>query len=73
VTLGCDFGPGGLPPYGEVLRGVLDDDPTLSVRADSAETCWRIVEPVLAAWRAGEVPLQDYPAGSNGPKDSLLT
>jgi glucose-6-phosphate 1-dehydrogenase len=73
VTLGSDFGPGDLPPYGEVLRGVLDDDPTLSVRGDSAETCWRIVEPVLAAWRQGKVPLQEYPAGSNGAKDSLLS
>jgi len=72
VTLGSDFGSGELPPYGEVLRGVLDDDPTLSVRGDTAEVCWRIVEPALAAWRAGDVPLLEYPAGSTGPEDSLL-
>ncbi|WP_035855346.1 glucose-6-phosphate dehydrogenase [Cryptosporangium arvum] len=72
VTLGSDFGPGDLPPYGEVLRGVLDDDPTLSVRGDTAEMCWHIVQPVVDAWRAGEVPLQEYPAGSAGPADSLL-
>jgi glucose-6-phosphate 1-dehydrogenase len=72
VTLGVDFGPGNLPPYGEVLRGVLDDDPTLSVRGDTAEQCWRIVEPVLSAWRAGAVPLLEYPAGSTGPANSLL-
>lgn len=72
VTLGSDFGPGDLPPYGEVLRGVLHDDPTLSVRGDTAEVCWRIVQPVIDAWHAGDVPLQEYPAGSNGPKDSLL-
>jgi glucose-6-phosphate 1-dehydrogenase len=56
-----------LTEYGEVLRGVLAGDPTLSVRGDVAERCWRIVEPVLAAWRAGEVPLDEYPAGSSGP------
>jgi glucose-6-phosphate 1-dehydrogenase len=72
VTLEADFGAGDLPPYGEVLRGVFDDDPTLSVRADTAEQCWHIVEPILAAWRAGTVPLLEYPAGSPGPKDSLL-
>jgi glucose-6-phosphate 1-dehydrogenase len=72
VSLEADFGPGNLPPYGEVLRGVLHDDPTLSVRGDSAEECWRIVEPVLAAWRNDEVPLLEYPAGSTGPADSLL-
>ncbi|MBQ1076622.1 glucose-6-phosphate dehydrogenase [Micromonospora sp. C31] len=72
VHLTADFGPGGLPPYGEVLRGAFDGDPTLSVRGDTAEECWRIVGPVLEAWRAGAVPLQEYPAGSHGPGDSLL-
>jgi glucose-6-phosphate 1-dehydrogenase len=72
VTLEAEFGPGELPAYGEVLRGVFDGDPTLSVRGDVAEECWRIVDPVLAAWRAGQVPLQEYPAGSAGPPDSLL-
>ncbi len=52
---------------GEVLEGVLSDDPTLSVRGDTAVQCWRIVEPVLRAWRAGLVPLDEYPAGSTGP------
>jgi glucose-6-phosphate 1-dehydrogenase len=73
VTLDVDFGPGELPAYGEVLRGVLDDDPTLSVRGDTAEQCWRIVDPVLSAWRKGAVPLREYPAGSSGPDDSLLS
>jgi glucose-6-phosphate 1-dehydrogenase len=72
VTLQAAFGPGDLPPYGEVLRGVFHDDPTLSVRGDTAEDCWRIVEPVLAGWRRDEVPLREYPAGSDGPPDSLL-
>ncbi|TDC83645.1 glucose-6-phosphate dehydrogenase [Micromonospora sp. KC606] len=72
VHLVADFGPGELPPYGEVLRGAFEGDPTLSVRGDTAEECWRIVEPVLEAWRAGVVPLQEYPAGSRGPDDSLL-
>ncbi|GAA4952302.1 glucose-6-phosphate dehydrogenase [Actinoplanes utahensis] len=67
VSLEAHFGAGELPPYGEVLRGVFDDDPTLSVRADTAEQCWRIVEPVTEAWRAGKVPLREYPAGSAGP------
>ncbi|SCL13588.1 glucose-6-phosphate 1-dehydrogenase [Micromonospora nigra] len=72
VRLAADFGPGDLPPYGEVLRAVFEGDPTLSVRGDIAEECWRIVEPVLGAWRADEVPLTEYPAGSRGPADSLI-
>lgn len=53
--------------YGEVIRGVLGDDPTLSIRGDVAVQCWRIVQPVLDAWQRGEVPLDEYPAGSDGP------
>ena len=49
------------------LRGILDGDPSLSIRGDTAEQCWRILEPAIAAWRAGAVPLEDCQAGSNGP------
>jgi glucose-6-phosphate 1-dehydrogenase len=59
--------PGDLPAYGEVLAGLLDGDPLLAVRGDNAEECWRIVEPVLAAWRNDEVPMDTYRAGSAGP------
>ena len=72
VTLETSFGQGLLPPYGEVLRAALNGDATLSVRGDTAERCWRIVEPIIAAWRAGDVPLQEYPAGSDGPGDSVI-
>ncbi|MGB3910182.1 MAG: glucose-6-phosphate dehydrogenase [Pseudolysinimonas sp.] len=67
-TLDAEFGPSELSAYGEVLAELLDGDPTLSVRGDIAEECWRIVEPVLAAWRADRVPLDAYPAGSRGPR-----
>ncbi|THG28741.1 glucose-6-phosphate dehydrogenase [Naasia lichenicola] len=56
-----------LTAYGEVLAGVLGSDPTLSVLGDVAEQCWRIVSPVLKAWRADEIPLDEYRAGSRGP------
>ncbi len=67
VTLETTFGAGELPEYGQVLKGVLDGDPTLSVRGDTAADCWRIIEPVQEAWRKDEVPLEEYPAGSTGP------
>jgi len=63
-----DLPDGDLPAYGEVLAGLLDGDPLLAVRGDNAEECWRIVEPVLKAWRADEVPLDTYAAGSDGPR-----
>jgi glucose-6-phosphate 1-dehydrogenase len=68
VTLKADFPPGELPPYGEVLKGILNGDPFLSVRGDTAVDCWRIIEPVQEAWRRGEVPLLDYAAGTAGPQ-----
>jgi glucose-6-phosphate 1-dehydrogenase len=67
VALTVDLNPGRLPAYGEVLAGVLDGDPLLSVRGDTAEECWRIVDPVLQAWRSNSVPMDDYAAGSSGP------
>ncbi len=60
---------GPVTEYGEVLRGVLGDDPTLAVRGDTAEECWRIVQPVLDAWANDDVPLDEYPAGSDGPAE----
>ncbi|MFL6046060.1 MAG: glucose-6-phosphate dehydrogenase [Propionibacteriaceae bacterium] len=67
VGMEVNLGPGDLPAYGQVLAGVLAGDPTLSVRGDQAVETWRIVEPVLQAWRGDAVPMEEYQAGSNGP------
>lgn len=67
ATLRTDLAAGELPEYGEVLKSVLEGDPILSVRDDMAVECWRIVDPVLEAWRDDGVPLQEYRAGSTGP------
>jgi glucose-6-phosphate 1-dehydrogenase len=56
-----------LPPYGHVLLDLLGGGSMLSVRGDEAQEAWRVVEPVLAAWRTGRVPLEEYAAGSDGP------
>lgn len=61
------LGGGQLEPYGEVLSSMLDANPRLAVRGDAAEECWRILEPVQRAWDADDVPLEEYPAGSQGP------
>lgn len=68
TALGTQLSPGELTAYGQVLLGVLHGDPTLSVRGDTAEQCWRVLEPVVAAWRDGRVPLETYPAGTGGPR-----
>ena len=57
-----------VPTYGRVLLDVLNGGSTLSVRGDEAEQAWRVVTPVLEAWRQDLVPLEEYPAGSAGPQ-----
>ncbi|MFW0786450.1 glucose-6-phosphate dehydrogenase [Gordonia sp. CPCC 206044] len=68
VDMTAELGQGSVHAYAEVLSGILDGDATLAVRGDAAEQCWRIVDPIIAAWRSGQVPLDDYPAGSSGPQ-----
>lgn len=65
--LRAELGKARMLPYGEVLAGIFDGDALLSIRGDVAQECWRIMTPVLAAWREGSVALDTYPAGSAGP------
>jgi glucose-6-phosphate 1-dehydrogenase len=67
VVLSGEPPPSDLPAYGRVLLDVLSGGCTLSVRGDEAEEAWRAVTPVLDAWGRGEVPLEEYAAGSAGP------
>jgi glucose-6-phosphate 1-dehydrogenase len=69
ATLHARFAEQQLPPYSRLLAEILGGGPTLSIRGDEAEEGWRIVEPILAAWDADAVPLEEYPAGSDGPGD----
>ncbi|MGA7435533.1 MAG: glucose-6-phosphate dehydrogenase [Solirubrobacterales bacterium] len=68
VTMEADFAAGDLHEYGQVLKKVLEGDPMISVRGDTAVDCWRIVESVQKSWDDGDVPLGEYPAGSDGPE-----
>jgi glucose-6-phosphate 1-dehydrogenase len=67
VDLDVALAPQEISAYGRLLLDVLKGDLTLSIRDDEAEESWRIVEPILEAWRDGQVPLLDYPAGATEP------
>ncbi|MGY1710909.1 glucose-6-phosphate dehydrogenase [Geodermatophilus sp. SYSU D00758] len=56
-----------LPAYAHLVRQMLAGDPMLFIRGDEAEEAWRVVDPVMAAWREGRVPMREYPAGSPAP------
>jgi glucose-6-phosphate 1-dehydrogenase len=57
-----------LPPYGHVLLDVLGGTSAMSVSGDEAEEGWHVVAPILAGWESGQVPLDEYRAGSGGPR-----
>jgi hypothetical protein len=45
-----------------LIRDMLNSNPMLFIRGRTDET-WRIIAPVMTAWTAGGVPVQEYPAG----------
>jgi glucose-6-phosphate 1-dehydrogenase len=51
--------------YEQLLLDVLEGDHTPFLRFDEVEWSWRIVDPILKAWQAGQP--EDYVAGSDGP------
>jgi glucose-6-phosphate 1-dehydrogenase len=59
--------------YETLLYDVLIGDQTLFQRADQIEGGWRVVQPLLDAWRKARRP-ETYPGGSEGPKgaDTLI-
>ena len=67
LTLTAEMPTPGLPPYAQLLLDVLNRNSALGIRGDEAEESWRLVTPVLDAWSQDLVPLEEYPAGSQGP------
>lgn len=67
LTLAARLDPPELPAYGRLLLDVLHGNGALSIRGDEAEESWRVLTPVLDAWTKDLVPLEEYPAGSDGP------
>jgi glucose-6-phosphate 1-dehydrogenase len=67
LTLSAELPAVELPAYAHLLLDVLNQNAALSIRGDEAEESWRLVAPVLDAWSKDQVPLEEYPAGSDGP------
>jgi glucose-6-phosphate 1-dehydrogenase len=57
----------GRTAYANLILNMLNCDATLFIRGDEAEESWRIIDPVMNAWRSGAVPMQGYAAGEAGP------
>ena len=55
--------------YRTLLLDVMEGDATLFTRGDEAEAQWRLITPILEAWREQEPPdFPNYAAGSQGPE-----
>ncbi len=57
--------------YETLLYDCMMGDASLFQRADTIESAWRIIQPVLDAWKGNRSdPLPLYPAGSDGPEEA---
>jgi glucose-6-phosphate 1-dehydrogenase len=68
LTLRAALEPPELSAYGRILLDVLSGNSALSIRGDEAEEAWRVVTPVIEGWERGLRPLEEYDAGSDGPR-----
>ncbi len=69
------FGANPIPEaYERLILDALHGDASLFTRGDRAELAWLLLDPILAAWQAGNAPLAVYKQGSWGPTaaDELL-
>ena len=54
--------------YERLLLDCMQGDQTLFVRQDMIELSWKVMEPILKAWKnKRKAPLFKYPSGSEGP------
>ncbi|MCW2984840.1 MAG: zwf [Conexibacter sp.] len=67
---GMEFASDSPEAYERLLVDAMRGDATLFTRDDEVEGQWRIVDPVLAAWRAIPGRPPRYPAGSQGPPEA---
>ncbi|MBI9047197.1 MAG: glucose-6-phosphate dehydrogenase, partial [Anaerolineaceae bacterium] len=71
-----EFGDCSIPDaYEHLLLNAMEGDATLFTRNDGIEVSWRIIDPIIKAWKDHTAPLMaSYEPGSWGPKegDELL-
>lgn len=57
--------------YQRLLNDVMIGDASLFARSDEVELAWKIIDPVIAAWRGPHAPpVYTYPVGGWGPMES---
>ena len=66
-----DSSSGSMPDaYQRLLQDALEGDASLFARIDEVELAWKIIDPILAAWRSPAAPAMcNYEAGGWGPEE----
>jgi glucose-6-phosphate 1-dehydrogenase len=67
---GTSFGRRSPEAYERLLLDAMLGDSTLYARGDFVEISWKLVMPILEAWKDPEIPLATYVAGSWGPAEA---
>ena len=60
--------------YERLIMDAMRGEATLFTRNDEVIAQWSIIDPILQAWKADDMPLHTYKAGTAGPKaaDELI-
>ncbi len=56
--------------YERLILDAMRGDATLFTRNDEVEAQWRIIDPIIAAWKKTDGPIAQYEAGSQGPQEA---
>ncbi len=57
--------------YERLILDAMRGDATLFTRNDEIEALWGIIDPILTAWENDpEIPVAEYPSGSQGPAEA---
>jgi glucose-6-phosphate 1-dehydrogenase len=56
--------------YERLMLDALIGDPTLFIRSDEVEQCWRIIDPIIAHWEDSPDRIPFYEAASWGPAEA---
>ena len=53
--------------YERLIMDAMRGEATLFTRNDEVIAQWSIIDPILQAWKADDMPLHTYESGSAGP------
>ncbi|MDR4465483.1 MAG: glucose-6-phosphate dehydrogenase [Nitrospira sp.] len=68
VDLQTELAPEPMSAYAGLIQDVLKGESIFFIRNDEAEEAWRVVDPIVEAWKDDVVPLESYRAGTHGPQ-----